>query len=76
MSPRAPRLTAAELLRALHLDGWERHHQMGSHLVLAHTTKPGRVVVPLHAGHTIGPGLLAKTLKDAGLTVEDLRRLL
>jgi predicted RNA binding protein YcfA (HicA-like mRNA interferase family) len=76
VSPRLPRVTGADLVRALERDGWLRHHQVGSHLVLRHATKPGRVVVAMHAGLTIGPGLLAKTLKDASLTADDLRRLL
>ena len=33
----------------------------------------GRVaVVPVHAGETIGPGLLGKILKDVEMTVEEL----
>ena len=33
-------------------------------------------VVPIHAGETIGPGLLAKILRDCDLTREDLQQLL
>jgi hypothetical protein len=33
----------------------------------------GRVTVPLHAGETIGPGLLRSILAQAGITVEELR---
>ncbi len=32
MSPKLPRITAAELLRALRRDGWYEHHQVGSHV--------------------------------------------
>jgi predicted RNA binding protein YcfA (HicA-like mRNA interferase family) len=76
MSPRLPRVTAAEVLRALHRDGWQDSRQSGSHLILRHQTKPGSVVVPKHASRTIGPGLLAKICEDASLTVEELRGLL
>jgi predicted RNA binding protein YcfA (HicA-like mRNA interferase family) len=76
MSPRLPRVTAIELVRALERDGWQHHHQTGSHQVLRHPSKLGQVVVPMHVGQTIGPGLLGKTLKDAGLSADDLRRLL
>jgi predicted RNA binding protein YcfA (HicA-like mRNA interferase family) len=31
------------------------------------------VTVPLHAGETIGPGLLRSILNQAGLTADDLR---
>jgi len=37
----------------------------------------GRVaVVPVHAGETLGPGLLASILRDVDMTVEDLSQLL
>ncbi|MBI2941185.1 MAG: type II toxin-antitoxin system HicA family toxin, partial [Chloroflexi bacterium] len=36
MSPRLPRITAAELLRALRRAGWQQHRQTGSHLHLVH----------------------------------------
>jgi predicted RNA binding protein YcfA (HicA-like mRNA interferase family) len=36
----------------------------------------GRVTVPLHAGETIGPGLLRSILSQAGITVEELRAVL
>ena len=76
MSPKLLRVTAMELIRALRRDGWYDHAQEGSHLTLRHLTKPGRVVVPIHAGKIIKPGLLSSCLKDAGLTVDDFRRLL
>ena len=33
-------------------------------------------VVPIHVGETIGPGLLAKILRDCDLAREDLQQLL
>ena len=42
----------------------------------AHPEKPGIVVVPWHSGKTLKVGLLADMLKDAGLTSEELERLL
>jgi predicted RNA binding protein YcfA (HicA-like mRNA interferase family) len=76
MSPRLPRITPAQLLRALHHDGWYEHAQEGSHLTLKHPTKTGRLVVPIHAGKVLKPGLLARILDDAKLTADELRRLL
>jgi predicted RNA binding protein YcfA (HicA-like mRNA interferase family) len=35
MSPRLPRITGVELLRALERAGWERASQSGSHVKLA-----------------------------------------
>ena len=76
MSPRLPRVTGAELVRALHRDGWRELRRRGSHAVLIHPTKPGRPVVPIHVGETLPLGTLADILKDCGLTGDDLRRLL
>ena len=47
--------------------------QKGSHAQLKHPMRGGRVTVPLHAGETIGPGLLRSILSQAGLTTEDFR---
>jgi predicted RNA binding protein YcfA (HicA-like mRNA interferase family) len=44
--------------------------------MLEHPTKSGLVVIPAHTGRTIRLGTLANVLEDAGLSVEDLRRLL
>jgi predicted RNA binding protein YcfA (HicA-like mRNA interferase family) len=76
MSPRLPRITASELIRALHRDGWFDVRQSGSHLVLRHATKPGRVVVPWHSGAILKPKILADALEQTGLSIDDLRDLL
>ncbi len=76
MSERLPRITAAELLRALQRDGGSVHHQTGSHAQLKHPTKPGRVTVPCHRGVTLNPKTLKAALDQAGLTIEDLINLL
>lgn len=76
MSPKAPRVTATETVRALHRDGWYDDHQRGSHLYLLHPTKRNRVTVPMHKGKILKPATLAGILDDAGLTVDEFRRLL
>ncbi len=70
-----PSLTAKELIAALEKIGFEIVRQKGSHVRLKH--EDDRVVtVPIHAGKTIGKGLLLKILKDADLTKDDLIGLL
>ncbi len=76
MSPRLPRITAAELLRALRHDGWQSVRQSGSHITLKHPTKSGYVTVPRHANVTLKLKTLATILEQAGLTADDLRKLL
>jgi predicted RNA binding protein YcfA (HicA-like mRNA interferase family) len=71
-----PRITGRELVRALGKLGWEVVAQKGPHAQLKHPGRGGRVTVPLHSGETIGPGLLRSILNQAGVTVDDLRRVL
>lgn len=72
---RLPRVTADQLLRALRRDGWvEGRH--GKHLHLTHPSKPGRFAVPYHPGRTLKLATLRSILIQAGLNVDELRRLL
>ena len=74
--PPLPRITGRELARALGKLGWVVVAQKGSHAQLKHHARGGRVTVPLHAGETIGPGLLRSILSQAGITAEELRAVL
>jgi len=76
MSPRLPRITGRDMLRALKRDGWYEHTQVGSHIQLKHPTKPGRVTIPIHRGETLQAFLVASILKQSGLTAEELQNLL
>lgn len=69
--PRAPRLTGKELIAALGRRGFVVLRVRGSHHFLKHAD--GRAtVVPVHGRETIGPGLLARILRDCELRVSDL----
>jgi predicted RNA binding protein YcfA (HicA-like mRNA interferase family) len=71
--PRLPRVTGADVLRALRSLGWVVVTQRGSHVQLKHPDRPGRVTIPIHAGETIGPRLLGSILTQAGLSVDEFR---
>jgi predicted RNA binding protein YcfA (HicA-like mRNA interferase family) len=73
--PKLPKVTAREAIRALRRDGWQIAHQVGSHAHLMHSTKPGKVTVPVHGGD-IRDGTLRSILKQAGLTPDQFRNLL
>jgi len=61
--PRMPRVTGRELVTALKAAGFAVARTKDSHRFLAHPD--GQVtVVSVHAGETIGPGLLARILRD------------
>ena len=70
-----PSLTGRKLLSALKRAGFEVPRVKGSHHFVQHPD--GRsTVVPVHAGETIGPGLLAKILRDCDLNREQIQKLL
>jgi len=58
-----PSLTGRQVVKALQKAGFTVIRQKGSHAFLRHPD--GRsTVVPLHAGETVGPGLLLLALDD------------
>ena len=70
-----PRVTGKQLIAKLGRAGFNEVRTKGSHHFLRHPD--GRTtVVPVHAGETIGPGLLTKILRDIDLGVEQLNDIL
>lgn len=70
-----PSLTGKDLLSVLKKAGFEVLRIKGSHHFLQH--RDGRsTVVPVHAGETIGPGLLAKILRDCDLSRDQFQKFL
>ena len=74
--PPLPGVTGRDVVRALGKLGWVIVAQKGSHAQLKHPIRGGRVTVPMHAGETLGPGLVRSILSQAGLTPEELRAVL
>jgi predicted RNA binding protein YcfA (HicA-like mRNA interferase family) len=72
---RPPRVTGKQVIAALVTMGFEVARARGSHHFLRHPD--GRaIVVPVHAGETIGPGLMAKILRACDLTIDGFAALL
>jgi predicted RNA binding protein YcfA (HicA-like mRNA interferase family) len=70
-----PSVTGKELVAALRKAGFDVVRIKGSHHFLRHAD--GRTsVVPVHAGETIGPGLMSKILRDCDVTRDELHNLL
>ena len=72
-----PSLTGKNVVKALRRAGFSvvRIKIKGSHHSMKHAD--GRTtVVPVHAGETLGPGLMSKILRDCELTKEEFRSLL
>jgi predicted RNA binding protein YcfA (HicA-like mRNA interferase family) len=65
-----PSITGKELVRVLGKFGFVIARTRGSHNILKHAD--GRqTVVPVHSGESIGPGLLAKILRDCDISRTD-----
>ena len=64
-----PSLRARDVIRFLHKLGFREVKQKGSHLFLSHPD--GRTTsVPIHAGESIGRGLLSDILEDIKISPE------
>jgi predicted RNA binding protein YcfA (HicA-like mRNA interferase family) len=64
-----PALTGREVVAALERAGFSTIRIRSSHHFMRHSD--GRTtIVSVHAGETIGPGLLSKILRDCELTRE------
>jgi predicted RNA binding protein YcfA (HicA-like mRNA interferase family) len=74
--PKLPVVSAPEAIRALKRAGFVVDHQTGSHVTLLHPETKRRAVVPHHGGRDLRPGTLRAVIRDAGLTVDEFRRLL
>ena len=70
MTPRTPRVTAAQAMRVLEQHGFEVVRQKGSHAIMRNEAGK-RVTVPVHAGRTLHPKVLASIMRDAGLNAND-----
>lgn len=65
--PRLPRISGAEVVRALEHLGFAKVRQAGSHVVMRREAKG--CVVPMHA--EVKVGTLAGVLRQAGISVEE-----
>jgi predicted RNA binding protein YcfA (HicA-like mRNA interferase family) len=71
---RLPELPARRVLAALLRAGFQEVRKRGSHRFLVHPD--GRkMLFAIHDAERVGPKLLAKILKDAGIAPEAFRRL-
>jgi len=72
---RLPRLRGREVIAALRRADFVVLRVRGSHHFMQHPDGR-RTVVPVHAGETIGPGLLNKILKDTEMEMEEFQKFL
>jgi len=75
MTEKLPRITAAEVIRALEKAGFFLARQSGSHKIYKNQ-EGKRATVPYHSGKVLHPKVLRSILTDADLTIEELIELL
>jgi predicted RNA binding protein YcfA (HicA-like mRNA interferase family) len=75
VTERLPAITSRQLIRVLDKADWKLHRTKGSHQHFVHPDRAIIITVPVHAGD-LKRGLVAGILKDAGISREDLLRLL
>lgn len=63
-----------EVVRALSKIGYYKHHQKGSHIFMHNPEENKKIIVPHHK--EIRKGTLNSILKKAGLTIDDLKKLI
>ncbi|HEY2321797.1 MAG TPA: type II toxin-antitoxin system HicA family toxin [Thermoanaerobaculia bacterium] len=71
MTQKLRQITGRELITILRRHRFEIDRQSGSHVIMIHPDGR-RVTIPVHAGRTLGKGLLRSVMTDAGLSREDL----
>ena len=65
--------SGAEAVRKLQRAGWLLSRQKGSHVMLVKSGYQWTLSIPQH--DELGPGLLRKLIRQAGLTVDEFNKL-
>jgi predicted RNA binding protein YcfA (HicA-like mRNA interferase family) len=73
--PKLPRLTGARNLFHAGKTGFFDSAQSGSHMIYKNA-EGKRATVPFHGSKVVHPKVLKSIIRDAGLSAEDLQKLL
>ena len=74
--PKQPVVSGRKAIRVLERGGFVIDHQDGSHVTMWHPGTRRHATVPVHGSADLPPGTLRSVLRQAGLTVDEFRRLL
>jgi len=66
-----PALKSREVIRILERAGYQVDRVKGSHHIMRHPQRPGRIPVPFHAGRDIKMAVLRSIVEQSGLTEEE-----
>jgi len=70
--PKLPRLTARQIITVLEKSGFSLARQSGSHMIYKNAAGK-RATVPFHASKILHPKVLRSIMRDADLTLDDLK---
>lgn len=73
--PKLPRLTARQIIGVLEKAGFSVARQSGSHMIYKNAAGR-RATVPFHASKILHPKVLRSIMRDADLTLDDLKECL
>jgi predicted RNA binding protein YcfA (HicA-like mRNA interferase family) len=68
-----PRVSGKAAIAAFEKAGFDVVRVTGSHHIMKKRGHLHRLSIPVHAGKTVGEGLLKAQIKDAGLTIDEFR---
>lgn len=69
--PKLPRVSGDLHVAAFKRAGWMINHIEGSHYIIIKEGSSIHLSIPVHSGKELGPGLLRKLIRTAGLTPEE-----
>ena len=73
MTSKLPSFNARQVISILMRHGFGLDRQSGSHALFIHPDGR-RTTVPIHGKRDLGKGLLRQIMRDADLTLDDLRK--
>jgi len=73
--PKIQPLSPQKLIKILQKAGFKVVRQKGSHVIMMNNRNI-RIVIPVHPGKDVKPGLIRAIIKEAGLSREDFLQLL
>jgi len=73
--PKIPPISPNKLVKILQKESFKIIRQKGSHVIMINSRKT-RIVIPVHPGKDIKPGLIRAILREAGISREKFLKLL
>jgi len=73
--PKIPPINSNRLIKILEKEAFKVIRQRGSHVIMINQEKT-RIVMPIHPGKDIKPGLCRAILREAGINREKFLKLL